>query len=115
MSRARAVNTYGVRDFIYALQVAGINPQNVAKVLLAHGIEASGQWKGGFLLQMKDARLGYLHGTAYTSDWSDANARLDYAKHRLEFTEIPEHVDENPVDCNYYLAHPQERDELLGS
>ena len=120
--------SYTTSDFSESLSRVGIEPVLVARVLAAWGGgdgqgEDSGKgwsdegvtdWTGGFLFQLKDGRVAYVHGWCdYTGwgcqdgaavVWYDAPPQLADVVAPEDMSTQPHDWDEEPADLNKWLA-----------
>jgi hypothetical protein len=102
--------SYALYDYTETLNVCGVDPHNVKRVIASWGEQGDyAEWSGGFLLEMKDGRFAYASGWCDTTGWGcQDGANVTYFESEPERESLEDRVkdwDEEPSDLNRWHAH----------
>lgn len=109
-----AYTTYDFAESVNHYGLSGFEPSEIVRVIAAWGNGGPTDWRGGFLLAMRDGRFAYVEGWNDYSGWGcqdgvevrwfdtepDRKALFDGYE---SWQDRPESWDEAPADLNLWL------------
>lgn len=114
------MSEYSLYDFTETIGRENIKPEDIKVVLAMHGrsSEGYGQWKGGFVMKMKNGKYVYVSGWCDTSGWGCRDGTtVEYADQLTDLhlpvfyeygTDLVE-WDKEPADLNKWIKNPKEK------